>query len=51
MGAGKTGLNPTKKRRLCAINAHFEEDFNAALPNAIVFQPPAKYTSAFPRQT
>jgi hypothetical protein len=36
MRAGKTRPKPTKKRRLCAINAHFEEDFNAVLPSAIV---------------
>jgi hypothetical protein len=38
MSAGKTRQNPTKKRRLSKINAHFEEDFNAVLPSAIVFQ-------------
>jgi hypothetical protein len=42
MSAGETRQNPTKKRRLCAINAHFEEDFNTVWPSAIVFQPPAK---------
>jgi hypothetical protein len=29
MSAGKTRQNPTKKRSLCALNEHFEEDFNA----------------------
>jgi len=42
MSVGKTGQNPTKKRSLCAINEHFEEDFNTVLPSAIVFQQPAK---------
>jgi hypothetical protein len=40
MSAGKTRQNPTKKRSLCTINEHFEEDFNAVLPSAIVFQQP-----------
>jgi hypothetical protein len=42
MSAGKTRQNPTKKRSLCDINEHFEKDFNAVLPSAIVFQHPAK---------
>jgi hypothetical protein len=37
MSAGKTRQNPTKKRSLCVINEHFEEDFNAALSSAIFF--------------
>jgi hypothetical protein len=37
MSAGKTRQNLTKKRRLYALNEHFEEDFNAVLPSAIVF--------------
>jgi hypothetical protein len=42
ISAGKTRQNPTKKRSLCVINEHFEEDFNAVLSSAIVFQLPAK---------
>jgi hypothetical protein len=42
MSAGKTRQNPTKKCRLYGINEHFEEDFNAVLPSAIVFQQPVK---------
>jgi hypothetical protein len=38
MSAGKTRQNSTKKRSLCAINEHFEEDFNAVLLSAIVLQ-------------
>jgi hypothetical protein len=45
MSAGKTRQNPTKMRSLCAINAHFEENFNAVLPSAIVFQRPGKGTT------
>jgi hypothetical protein len=43
MSVGKTWQNPTKKRSLCVINEHFEEDFNAVLPSAIVFQQPDRY--------
>jgi hypothetical protein len=43
MSVGKTRQNPTKKRSLCVINEHFEEDFNAVLPSAIVFQQPDRY--------
>jgi hypothetical protein len=42
MSAGKTRQNPTIKRRLCDINEHFEEDFNAVLSSAVVFQQPDK---------
>jgi hypothetical protein len=42
MSAGKTRQNPTKKRSLCAINEHFEEDFNAVFPSVIGFQQPVK---------
>jgi hypothetical protein len=42
MSAGKTKQNPTKKRSLCVINEYFEEDFNAVLSSAIVFQQPVK---------
>jgi hypothetical protein len=42
MRAGQTRQNPTKKRSLCGINEHFEEDFNAVWPSAIVFQQPVK---------
>jgi hypothetical protein len=38
MRAGKTRQNPTKKRSLCVTNEYFEEDFNAVLSSAIVFQ-------------
>jgi hypothetical protein len=31
MSAGKTGQNPTKKRSLCVINEHFEEDIGTCL--------------------
>jgi hypothetical protein len=41
MSAGRTRQKPTKKRSLCVINEHFEEDFNAVLSGAIVFQQPA----------
>jgi hypothetical protein len=42
MSAGKTRQNPARKRSLYIINEHFEEDFNAVLSSAIVFQQPAK---------
>jgi hypothetical protein len=42
MSAGQKRQDPTKKRRLWAINEHFEADFNAVRPSAIVFQQPAK---------
>jgi general secretion pathway protein J len=42
MSAGKTRQNPRRKRRLGKINEHFEADFKAVWPSAIVFQPPAK---------
>jgi hypothetical protein len=53
MSAGKARQNPirrrqgamagqAKKRSLCAINEHFEEDFNTVLPSAIVFQQPVR---------
>jgi len=42
VSAGKTRQNPTKKRSLWLINEYFEEDFNAVLPSAIVFQQPDK---------
>jgi len=38
MRAGKTRRNPTKKSNLLVVNEHFEEDFNAVLPGAVVFQ-------------
>ncbi len=41
MSAGKTRRNPTKKRSLHVVNEHFEEDSNAVLSSAIVFQQPA----------
>ena len=40
--AVKTRQYPTKKRSLCVINEHFEEDLNAVLSSAVVFQQPAK---------
>ena len=43
MSAGKTKQNPTKKRSLCVIIEHFEEDFNAVLSSAIVFQQPVRF--------
>jgi hypothetical protein len=42
MSAGKTRQNPTKKRSLCVINEHFEEDLNAVLSSAIAFQQPVR---------
>jgi hypothetical protein len=48
MSAGKTRQNPTKTRRLCVINEHFEEDFNAVLSSATVFQQPVKGEYSFP---
>jgi len=42
LNAGKTRHNPTIKRRLSVINEHFEEDFDAALPSAAVFQHPLR---------
>jgi hypothetical protein len=50
MSAGKTRQSPTKKRSLCVINEHFEEDFNAVLSSAIVFQQPAKETVSYFKQ-
>jgi 4-amino-4-deoxy-L-arabinose transferase-like glycosyltransferase len=41
MGAGKTRQNPTKKRSPASRRGeHFDEDFDAVLPSAIVFQHP-----------
>jgi len=40
--AVKTRQNPTKKRSLCVINEHVEEDLNALLSSAVVFQPPVE---------
>jgi hypothetical protein len=42
MSAGKTRRNSAKKRSLWLINEHFEPNFNAVLPSAIVFQHPVK---------
>ena len=42
MSAGQTRQNSAKKRSLCVINEHFEPNFNAVWPSAIVFQHPAK---------
>jgi hypothetical protein len=42
MSAGKTRQNSAKKRSLCVINEHFESNFNAVWPSAIVFQQPDK---------
>jgi hypothetical protein len=44
MSTGKTRQNPTKKPSLYEINEHFEEDFNAVWPSAIVYQRPVKDT-------
>ena len=38
MSAGKARQNTTKKRSLYGCNEHCAEDFNTALPSAIVFQ-------------
>jgi lysophospholipase L1-like esterase len=43
MSAGKTRQNSAKKRSLWLINEHFESDFNAVWPSAIVFQLPVKW--------
>jgi hypothetical protein len=41
-GAGKIRQNLTEMRSLCVINEYFEEDFNAVLSSAIVFQLPVR---------
>jgi hypothetical protein len=46
MSAVKERQNPTKKRSLCVADEHFEEDFNAVLPDALGFQLPANATWA-----
>ncbi|MBW2108785.1 MAG: hypothetical protein JRI36_08985 [Deltaproteobacteria bacterium] len=40
ISAGRTRQNSSKKRRLLVINEHVEENFNAVMPSAIVFQLP-----------
>ncbi len=35
---GQTRRNPTKKHSLRAVNEHFEENFNAPWPSAVVIQ-------------
>ncbi|RRV32198.1 hypothetical protein EGJ86_18580 [Pseudomonas sp. o96-267] len=40
--AGKTRQKRPKKRRLRAVNEHFEAVFNAALPTQVVFQQPVR---------
>ena len=37
--AGKTRQNPAKKGSLWLINVHFESNFNAVWPSAMVFEP------------
>ena len=42
MNTGRTGQNPTKKRRLCVIDEQLEAGFTAVLPNTMVFKHSAK---------
>ncbi|WP_305651238.1 type IV pilus modification protein PilV [Pseudomonas sp.] len=39
---GQARRNQPKKRSLLVVNEHFEADFNAAWPSAVVFQRPAR---------